>query len=212
MRVAALFCGDVRDLDISKTAISAMKENLAPYEFETFLFAHKTSLSESLMGMVDNSILLREIDRFELENKYITSRCATAGQNGHAYPGNTFKMFNRIRMAVDMVMALPKQYDYFVYCRPDVKLRLDISRYFTENLYAVIDAENSVGVNDQMGIAKPLIMKKAWNYGTIDSFNDVYGRSHNPEHFLKNVMDINGVASIKLPFISYKFRELPERT
>lgn len=195
-KIAILFRGPIRPT--YHTAINNIKllmNCLTGYETTTYLWAWDSEESRKVSC---------DINVFEPEpNEKFIYNCVKHNM------GNSFKQYWVMKRAIEFINNR-EEYDYIVQSRTDTKIVFDnLDNWFDKECYVTsyFRGHQASYVNDQIGIATPEIMHKAWDYINFDILDEFTKNSQQPEDVLDQMIVMNGV---KLKIGKLKVWELNE--
>ena len=118
-----------------------------------------------------------------------------------------FKQYYTNKIISEFIFNL-KKYDFVIMSRMDTKfsIKSNFKDWFNYGKYTTIHVKTDGWTNDQFGIAEPEIMKKAWDYKTIEILKEFINKAHKAEDILDQIIEMNNVETysmrnIKLPDI-----------
>lgn len=110
------------------------------------------------------------------------------------YPAkNVINAYFQSRTALELITSCDS-YDYIVNTRMDLKIQ------FGDHLPTWFDPDHYVSprtpvdwINDWIGVAPAEIMRRSWDYGTLEGLGRYMDRSQIPEHVLMQIQSDQGV-------------------
>ncbi len=154
------------------------------FDYRDFIFAWNDVESRMLTkdGIFLNSHLIKEPT-----NEYIDSIFPYQTPHGcNKY--NAFKHFWMMKYATETICNAPEKFTHVIYTRMD-------TRYDFIDIPILLNDKYSLLFNyvDLVGIAPPEIMKLAWDYKNMDTLNELYKNSNEPEGCWKKILEMNKV-------------------
>ena len=194
-KIAIIFRGPIRpDVESVAKNIRLLKENFSKFDVDTYLITwNNIGVSNFITNEgIDNLLIIKEPSK-----EFISQKLTTRTKENSLFDRN-YKAFWSVRTGIKLVLDTKINYDWIVLTRTDLAVHIeDIEKWLSGDDYVMPTQENYI-INDQFGIAKPMIMDKAWDYIDLPNLNKLYGQSVNPEDCLKKIMEMNGVNTKKI--------------
>lgn len=205
MKIAIFFRGPFKTgIENGEHNILKLINNFKGLDIETFLFSWKDDNSKAFVNKeyIDNFFLMKEF-----ESRLIESFFNGKTENNKKYADiwksyNSYKMFWQMKYIISLIHSLNK-FDLICFQRVDKSFEIDksiIDMAINNDKYYIFEGCRNCNemINDQFGIAKTEIMKRAWNFLDDKSLNDIYNDSINPENCLFKLIKGNNVPYEKI--------------
>jgi len=164
MKLAVLFRGPVRpSADIVNNNITFLTDSLSGHDITTYLWTWDTAEARKVRC---------DVNVYEEEpSSHFISKCVKHNI------GNSFKQHWVMKRAIEFING-HDNHDFIVQARTDAKVIFDqgeLPSWFDKDHYVTLHFYGIAPsyVNDQIGVATPEIMYKAWDYkdfGTLAAF------------------------------------------
>lgn len=204
MKIAVLFRGPVRPNN--QSVLDRVHEFLSqfngqPVEIHTYLATWRYWKEEKSTDLINVNVFDNVIMQTEPTDERISKFVSVPVLKNTVSVGPPFKMYYQSKTAIDLICN-NDDYDFIVHTRTD--LQMIIYPYFNEwfdPLHYValhthpepFTTEYTPWLNDQFGIAPAALMKKAWDYGTLENLGKLLDQADIPERVLQTIVDTNGV-------------------
>jgi len=208
MKIAFLFRGPIRPSHLACLEnIRMMLSNFQGYNnitthlwtwdsleakrlLKVFQFNSSCLYPEPTITEVENNLKKMNVSQRILEKRWAT---------------NSYKQYFSMREAIKFVGT---DADFIVQTRSDAAIKLaEISKWLDSTNYVTSHTKASSGrfTNDQMGVAPPCLMAKAWEYNNIETLGKFFNNSSGPsEEVLDQIMEMNKVPSKIAPIEYWK--------
>lgn len=192
MKLAVLFRGPIRpSRDVAHTHVTRIVHELqsAGHKTTTWLATWRYYKNDPISAYVASNYF----DNVIMTNPPTHERIAkftTKTQWDHP-----FWMYYQTKTAIDLIVE-SDDYDYIIHARPDLHM------VFGSHMDTWFDSDNYCSpwtgaswINDFIGIARPEIMQKSWNYGSLKDLGRLMETSEIPEHMLMTMQKNAGITN-----------------
>jgi len=195
MKIAVLFRGPVRlSTAICLRNIGYIRSAFKDHECDMFLFAWEGLEARQLLAACPDlrGYLTQEPNDKYIEENILTSRCEISYG-----PANAYKHLTTVLSGVDIINSVG-DYDFIFMVRLDLEFRTDdISPWLDKDCYTAQGGmwveRNKIQSSDVVGCGTPDVMRRAHDFGSVETLNKLYGESICIEDAIEKIMRMNGV-------------------
>jgi hypothetical protein len=193
-KVALLFRGPVRpELEPCVANFHLLKTCFNNYEITTFVVAWDTEMGQAFktMNIADHCVLLPKPTDQDMFNNLSPGGTQPFPKLLN-FGFNAYRQMINVRALLDLMDSTKITFDWVVIARLDQRMRVDPRIYMFDGAYTAPNVDTHP-INDQFGIGRPNIVRRAWDYETFENMAHHFRHNDNPEEALQSQAKARGI-------------------